>query len=188
MTEAETEALGSVTEAFANPSEMRPHPCIPGPRGPGILVVKTSVCINNSNCFFIADRLTKQLSPSAETESWICWINLSAHFAAILVPKLRSNGDGRPPCRNNATQTATFHTQDMTYGKISPDYLLTVLLRKFHLVIYSVIFIFKFLQCFYFLHILTVMVYFIFCILCLCISVCILCVLLCFLFSIIKEQ
>jgi len=68
VTKAETEALGSVTEAFANPSKTRPHPDIPGPRGPGILVVKTSVC-SNSNCFFIADMLTKQLSPSAETES-----------------------------------------------------------------------------------------------------------------------
>jgi len=59
----------------------------------------------------------------------------------------------------------------MTYGKTSPDYLLTVLLRKFHLVIYSVIFIFKFLQCFYFLHILlTVMVYFLYFVYCVCAS------------------
>ena len=35
--------------------------------------------------------------PSLLTDSRICWVNFSAHLAAIFVPRFLSNGDGLPP-------------------------------------------------------------------------------------------
>lgn len=76
-------------------------------------------------------------SPSLETDSSICWINFSAHFAPIFVPRFLSNGDGRPPWQKDKTNhsilTASklFHNINHSY-KTSHGNLISSLYLIFH--------------------------------------------------------